>query len=576
MAAGALLSVSYNDWFPVAGLSSSAPTGMPAYIGARGALDPYGLQPAGALTIDQPIDNPIYPGLTGAFQSSYFNDFYDRLHIIPSSIALGAISGATTVNVLVWNAYYRESQELTSVTVSPYAGITLSGPVTPAVLGPLVAIQIGVTAGVQGPAIIDELIHFVFDMPLSFDLPVTGVRARTWAFEPAWGSSGKSYEVTYSFATEVIMSRNGKEQRVAQRLTPRKSVAFRNLLLDEDFREAKGLLRNWQQRAFVIPEFTQYVDSVAAMAPGSLTMTFAAVPSWAAPGFPVILRTASGMEAHTIEEVTADSVTFRAGTPSLKPAGTRMYAGLNSYVSQTLQMPRMTDSKATLDLTFDVIALSEPPYTPAAASTVFNGREVFLKRPNWAESVEVTQAHEVDELDFGRGATLRYEAIAYGSETKKATYVQFTAAEAKATVDFFRRMLGRQGEFYMPTWEYDFIPVGTVAAASAAMRVKGVDVARFYADSTVYKAVFVLLNNGSVLLRKVMSITEISDSNGDDSIITVDQTWGTTISQDTIVMCGWMPAWRFVSDDLTVEWLTDAVAQVQMTMTTIEDLDVNA
>lgn len=275
-----------------------------------------------------------------------------------------------------------------------------------------------------------------------------------------------------------------------------------------------------------------------------------------------------------VESSAAGSLTFKSVSGENWPVGTRVYAALSGYVDPAVQVTRITNNVARVNLRFGVTPLSEKWIEPPVAPNTFNGRELFLKRPNWAQEVASTAQHEVDEIDYDRGGIFRVSPVTFGTENRRATYLNRDADEAQLLLDLFLRMRGRQGEFYMPTWEYDFAPKDAVSSGSASMRVAGTTLADCYGDSTVHKAMFVMLQDGSLIFRKVLSVSIVSDGGGTDSAITISGSWDTSFTADNIVMCGWMPVWRLASDELTVEWVTNTVAQVQLTVQTVEDLPV--
>lgn len=394
-----------------------------------------------------------------------------------------------------------------------------------------------------------------------------------WLFEPDWGR--KDYQVTYEFLTGITRSSiGGKEQRRALRTSPRKTIAYAVPLNDARFRQFKDLMWGAQADVFDLPELTRFTESTVATDIGDTEMTLTGVPSWLVPGAAVTVGDLGVFEGRTVDSVDGDVVTFVDPGALAWAAGARIYPALTGYLATELSTPRETNAVAQMGMRFAVDTGSEPLIEPPAAEVTFNGREVFLKKPNWAAAVDVATGHDADILDYGYGPVLQYAAVAFGYNVKKATYVNRSAEQAQAIVDFFFRMKGQQGEFYMPTWEYDFQPKVAASSGSSTMRVAGTAFADAYEGSTVHKAMFVQKLDGTVLLRKVLSVAPISDGGGNDSLITIEGTWSATISQATIVMCGWMPVWRLASDTLVMEWLTDTVAQTQLSVRTLEDLPV--
>lgn len=388
-----------------------------------------------------------------------------------------------------------------------------------------------------------------------------------WTLEPNWPPAGQPYRVTYAFKTEVLTSHSGKEQRVALRSSPRKTLDFQVLLEGDGFRQFKDLSRASHHRGLLLPELTRFVTTTTLSSPGNvLTLPF--VPDWIRAGVTVWIQFLSASETHVVESVVGNDVTFSTLDAGAWPVGTKVYPLLVGYLAPELTVRKLTNAVGTVGTKFEVSPLSEPVIPLPAPSVVYNGREVFLKKPNWANSVEGRFGRDISVLDYGRGPVSRFYPVDFSSERTKATYLNRTGAEATELLNLFLRMRGQQGEFYAPTWEYDFKPAGTVLAGSSGMLIDSSTFADDYRFSTVHKNVFVQFNDGTVILRKVTAITPVVDG----AQLQVDVAWGRTFTAADIAMCGWLLVRRFSSDTLVVEWLTDSVAQVVLNLTTLEDL----
>lgn len=574
---GGFLLGPYNDFFPVAGLSVNAPTSGGDWLpGARGLYDPAPKLDlsAGSLAIVLPTEAASHGTGPAARMTSFFDDFYNRVYVDPQSINFGPVSTDSTVITRIWNAYYRQNVTLDSVTYDAALGLTVTGLVPPTVLKPLQQITYSVTALQDGPASFDSTLVWTFTLPWSYSQPVRGVRAKLWELAPNWPPSGKNYTLTYSFKTEIITSRSGREQRIALRSSPRRGLSYQVFLRKEALVAVNDLLRARQHLSFVMPELTRFVDSTGAMAVGASTLSFASLPIWAVPEAQVALSVNGAMEVRQIDSVAGTTVTFKTASTTHWPAGTRMYYGMSGYLGSKLSAPRETNRHARLELEFQVAPVTEPEIALPAAPMTLGGREVFLKRPNWANQVGAGIEHDVEELDYDRGPVARFTPVAFPRETRQLTFLGRTFAEMEEIREFFYRMKGQQGEFYMPTWEPDFVPKITTPAGTSNLRIAGTDFATTYGDSTVYRAIFVLMKDGGLVLRQVNTILEVIDGDGEDTFVNVTDPFDREITPDNIVMCGWMPAWRLSSDTLTIEWLTNTVAQTQITMQTVEDLTV--
>ncbi len=158
----------------------------------------------------------------GGLMRSFFDDYYNRLYFLPSSLNLGAISTQVTRDFRVWNSY-RKTVQLTDVVLTNGEGLGLTGVNIPDEFLPLGLKTYTVVAGTAGPPDVDATFTFTFDAPEVFHYHVTGTRAKVSPLLPNWSSA---YTVEYAYKTDMFVSRSGREQRRALRTSPRKKIAF--------------------------------------------------------------------------------------------------------------------------------------------------------------------------------------------------------------------------------------------------------------------------------------------------------------------------------------------------------------
>lgn len=400
---------------------------------------------------------------------------------------------------------------------------------------------------------------------------VLGSRTKMWASYHNWRDS---FKATYEFSTEILVSRSGREQRIAHRLVPRKTLTFSRQLHGATFRALNDLLWSWQHRTFILPELTRKIVLEDGMVPGSTTLSISGtVPDWLQAEANVMLMYQDLQEIRVVQSVVGGVVTFKSATSTLWPEHTLLYYAVAGYLDASVQAPRKTNNTAVATLPFNVVPLSEPYIAPGnPTGPVLNGREIFDKRPNWASDIAVSTEHDVDTVDYGRGPVARFFPVPYGRMLRTHSFVSRSPEEAEAVLKFFHRQYGRQGEFYMPTWDADIVAAATANAGTQTLRIKGRIFYDAYWNSTVHKALVVRLNSGDPIYRTINSITLVSDTEGLDTLITIDGTWPSEIRADNTVAISWLLAWRFASDLLTIEHLTTTVAQFQLAFQSLEDL----
>ena len=404
---------------------------------------------------------------------------------------------------------------------------------------------------------------------------VTGTatdRNDLWAKYHNWRDS---FVTTYSFQTEILVSRSGKEQRIAHRVAPRKTLTYqRTIRHGDEFRAFNDLMWSWQHRTFVMPELTRKV--VVATPVAAFTRDWvlpSSKPNWLVVGSNVMFIFQDAQELRTVASITGSTVTFKNPTAIQWPVGTLVYNSVSGYLDQSLSTVRKTNNKADASLTFNVTPLSEVYLDPGPPTgPVLNGREILDLRPNWADDIPVTMEHDVETVDYGRGPVSRFFPVTFGWMLRTHTFLGKTPEDAEKLIDFFRRRFGQQGEFYAPTWDADIMPKKLAPAGTSNLRIAGRNFFEVYGSSTVHKAVAVKLLDDTWAYRKVSSVIGVTDTEGSDSVITIEGTWPFAVGPETISFISWMPVWRFASDVLSIENLTDRVAQFKIALRTLEDL----
>lgn len=538
-------------------------------VGARSLLDSTNFSYDAEFTNTQPVELVSDVDRGGFKFQSFFEDFYNRVHILPMFVDFGAVASLTSRPVVVWNAYFK-TVDLTGIEIFNGDDLSVEGDTLPAEFLALGWKTYQIIAFEAGTININATISFEFDAPETVTISATGIRAKVAPIEPNWQ---QSLVLTYSFKTDMVQTRSGKEQRRALRQTPRKTLEFTGNPRGASLREFEIVMASWQNNVVIMPEYPRMIELAMEMAPGSNEATFiGTAPDWLVEDALVVLSNNGVYDTRNVLEVDGSIVTFTGVGFETWPVGTRIHPGLSCRFAESVTGTLLTNTKTSITASFDVTPVSEPSIDLPVAPETFNGRELFMTKPNWGSPPALDFKAIRDVVDFDRGKTAVFTPVAFQSRVNTYSYIGRDFDTAKAALEFFCRMLGQAREFYMPTWEKDIIIKGTTAAGSTHIRVAGTSFATAYADSTVYKALTVFLWDGTIYHRVVDDIYAVDDLIGQDSIVSVTEAFPELLDSDNVRMISWLPVWRHASDTLTVEWKTNSVAQYQMSMKMLEDL----
>lgn len=550
----------YTPWDMDPVITFAAPAFVSGVLSAAHLVD---TSPAlgGTVVRPQPLAHPTR-ALSGAYLAEYVDDFYNHIYAVPAIMDFGVLSSNVAKSVQLWNAHL---SDITLTAITPIAvaqGVSISGVSPGLVIKPLQVVGVQFDAAAVGSNSISGTAIFAFGDELA-SVVVTGVRASMFTYSADWKDS---YKVTREFRTTIQTSRSGKEQRRAMRNRARKSLEFTITAHGAGLLAIQRDLSKHLGYTVTMPDETRFVTSTSGALNGADAMVVDSAPAWLHDQ--VLLRTELITTIKQISAVSGNTVAFTEPFANDWPAGTQILPLLSGRMAQSVSLDMMSDSAATGIVTFNVTPTSEVEVDPPSASVTFNGREVVLLRPNWATPPKVEFGHAFETVDYQQGPIAYFNPIPYVSRTQQLGFTAFDVDEVAQIEDWFTRAKGQRGEFYMPTWQNDIPLIDAVPAGAAGITVPGLMFKEQFATDTVFRAICIVFNDGSTLFAKVLTIY----AHDGNSVIDCYPPFARDLTPATVQMICWMPAHRFASDSMTIEWITNKVAQCQLSVVTIEDL----
>lgn len=391
--------------------------------------------------------------------------------------------------------------------------------------------------------------------------PLPGRLGRIAPTLPNWSDPVRA---TYEFSTGIVTSRDGREQRWANRQRARLTLQFSTLLTQPGIHRFMADLAESGHAPFNVLATWRHTALAATAPSAAVDLTVSEVPFWLVAGSSIVLAAPDFWEAATVLSVSGTTVTLVDGTSREFPSGTRVYGAYRARAPEEPQFQALTSTVWTGEMVYEVDPGSDPQAAPAATPATFEGREVFLTRPDWSERPRVSfrELRETVDSEFG--------VVETSSPTRRTEielrlrYVGLTADATEALIAFFLRQKGRRGSFWMPTWQADLTPIGTVASGASTFDVPGTDAFYGFADSDLYNVVIARRPDG-YQVNRVLGVA-ISGAN---SRFTFADPWSAPLDGNTVV--SWCPLWRFAADRLEVSRRTDAVADMQFPVVAIRN-----
>lgn len=179
---------------------------------------------------------------------------YGQIHLYPSEVHLGLLSGMEALDVVLWNATFAPVQ-LVGVNSASSAGTTLSG-FRPGVLPPTGALKGLLTVLSSGPAQQDTTYTFVTGIG-ERSLTITASRVLLFPFWPDWSDG---LEIDYAFDTVLTRGENGDEQRRPLAKRPLRTLRATIWGDGVNGQRLHHLVQHGKDRVFGVPLWQEALD----------------------------------------------------------------------------------------------------------------------------------------------------------------------------------------------------------------------------------------------------------------------------------------------------------------------------
>lgn len=387
-----------------------------------------------------------------------------------------------------------------------------------------------------------------------------------WPFSPNWRSP---VEVTQEFRTDITTSRRGQEQRRSLRSTPRKTVKYSLMVARDDLRAFGRTVAREQNASVALPDPVRktYITDLWSAHPKRADVPLP-LPPWLAAGQTVIVDSGDQRSEMVVDTVSPLGEVYFTENVSEWFLHATIRLGLVGLLDGALRSVMPTSAVTEVSVTFSVDPGTEVVVGNDEVYDILAGREVFTRRFNWANGLDLTHQWDTEQVDFGHGRRQTYRPIDFSTTLRKATFVQQGPQDVYALESFFWRNRGQRGEFYVPSGLNDLPLAAVTLEGSANLTVIGTETYDTFHNNSVYRAISIHMDDGRRIYRRVVGMFV----SGSDTVLQCDRSFLTDIDPERVIRVSWLLVYRLASDQFTQQWLTDGVAQTSLAMQSMEDL----
>jgi hypothetical protein len=498
---------------------------------------------------------------SGNVAGAYFYDYYFHIHVTPQILALGAILNQLTRTIEVWNAFFVSNTLNSIVSSGNTAGINLTGPAAPQVVGPLGTLVYSVGVQPVGPVSVNATYTFSFSNLAVGSALITGTRSVLFGLRPNWD---QGFKERLEWKTDVLFSRAGVEQRMALRQIPRRWFEFTINAYENEYGIFDSLVAGWQSRIYSVPVWSDRQFLTAVLAAGSTVVPCKTQYYDFIVGNTVIIGTdARHLEAAQVQSIASDGVTLTQGTQNTWSPGAFVVPAHQARLQLSTQGTKPTAQLAMYPLQFqlqdqsNVVAVDD--------STMFQGIPVCLFVPDRSPDLPVTYERKAVMLDYDIGIQEVDDAPARPFITRTHEFLWGSRAEIWAFRAWLHAKQGQLNSFWMPVYERSFEVQQDITSASANISVLSQEFSVLESGLAGRGAIAILTVDGVWHFQTVTSIQ--ATTNPEVEAMNLGGSFGTLISVASIRIACWLEKLRLGADSAELYWETDNIVRSSLPFT---------
>ncbi len=506
-------------------------------------------------TWNAPVDAETY-AITMVKARSFADDYYGHIHIRPNPLNLGAVSTTMYRDVEVWNAFLDRSELLSTIGEVNTVGVTLlDQPDPPTTFGILESRVYRVKVDGDGNPVIAAEFQFNFasEQPT---LLVTGSRAIVMPYLHNWRNPVKD---TLEGKTDIMIAKDGTEQRVQLRSRPRRYVEYLYTVQGNEKQRIKNDLWQAQARRTIIPLFIDPVELSESISAGATNIPVVTTQYRDFDTDESLAIITDGITSEVFE-IDQDGGTFFIPKYPLALAWTKhtkVYPARLAALQDKQPVPTLTGTVSEFTVRYEILgdvgARGEAPYFD-----VYDGAAVSGYEPNWRAPVDPSFTRELRRLDSGLADPVIDDYHDQQSSVTKQLYTTHGRLSTRERM-FWASIEGRWTN-WEPTWESDITVIEEITEFDTILKVANAHHTSAYGPG--HEDIRIQLWNGDVLYRGVTGIGEVGSVQEN---ITIDSALGQTVQPGGIQRISYMQKVRANSDSIEMVWLTPEVMEVTVT-----------
>lgn len=391
---------------------------------------------------------------------------------------------------------------------------------------------------------------------LGGELPRTEYGFLLFDFTP---NTERYLDEVIQYATEVVESFNGIEQRQAKLVKPRMAYAYSTVQLGTRARLLDAFLYGFTHQTYAVPVWTDQTVLTAATDGGTELYFDYSDRAFTENGYFVLYHSPERYEFGRIATFDTGYARITESTFYAWPAGSKIYpinfAQLGA--DKTVWLNTLAaNTPVKLDFLASNLSFNLPVVAPAV---VYDGLEVLEIRHNWMAEFSFEHDFGFEVLDNGYGVIDRRYFKSHTRVTRPLKWLLNTREKMQFFRAFIQRRRGKLVPFWLARNVDDFTLINNVSSTDINLVVGGTAFANYVGLAKGRDHISITLQSGVKLYAQIESVNVQSGN----TILTLSDEIGTAFTASQVVQFASLLKCRLASDKVTINWKAVDVAEAE-------------
>lgn len=508
-------------------------------------------------TLNRNAPSYLAANYTAHLGGSYSDIFYNRILLEPANLDLGNLVADQTRNVTIFNGHF-DARTLSNVVITGADGLTLTGDLPPpdVSFGALEDKTYVLTVDTVGPPDISASYEFDFTAPTE-DVTLTITGSRIVAL-PYYFSAPMTESL--SWLTNLIVSRDGTEQRIRLRNAPRQQFSAQAFISKDELNRVDNLFYGWRKRLWALPVWSEARIASTVTSGDQVILVDTRFGDFRTGELAMIWSNPRKFDVFEILSFTDTQINLDRGVNDTYHSASVIPVRIGRLLSNPSRNTNGTNG--FIQVSFEVMNNIVLPELVPPGGEIFNNIDVYLEEPLLdPDFIEDRYNHRIDVQDYDTGLV---EIFAPWTYTKINRQFRFVLENLEDVWNFKRwlsRRGGRQTPFWMPTFENNLRLISE-GLLLISIEVKSDEIVG-QAESRTHVAINTKSAGWSF---HTVSSYQINAEGNTDVVFTA----ALNINSNDVIVISFMGQKRLASDRIEINWLPNCVAEVVLPITEVE------